>query len=159
MTPIKVAGNSNVKDRNIYHRINPLSPHVNVPYFPQRKDVIHSSITMNSSLDYENMYHNGMNFVLQNEARCFPQISLIDGVAVTNQSNQRVEGCVSQQARERFTLVTVERNGSVESNGKQLEHGSLDKLDETGRHETTEITAFHEHVDRYATTGNQNCTI
>ena len=28
-----------------------------------------------------------------------------------------------------------------------------------GRHETNEITAFHEHVDRDATTGNQNCIV
>ena len=58
-----------------------------------------------------------------------------------------------------MTSITVERNGSVEPNGKQLEHGSLDNLDETGRHETTDITTFHEHVDRDATIGNQNCIV
>ena len=55
--------------------------------------------------------------------------------------------------------VTVERNGSVEPNRKQLEHGSLENLDETGRHGKTEITSFHEHVDRDATTGKQNCIV
>ena len=40
-----------------------------------------------------------------------------------------------------------------------MEHGSLENLDEIGRHETNEMTAFHEHVDRDATTGNQNCTV
>ncbi len=40
-----------------------------------------------------------------------------------------------------------------------MEHGSLENLNQTRRHETIEITAFHEHVDRDATTGNQNCTV
>ena len=84
---------------------------------------------------------------------------MVDDDVVTNQSNQSVEGCVPQQARERLNSVIVQRNGSVEPNEKQLEHGALEKLDETGRHEITEITAFHEHVDRDATIGNQNCTV
>ena len=84
---------------------------------------------------------------------------MVDDAFVTNQSNQSVEGCVPQQAREHLNSVIVERNGSVEPNGKQLEHGALEKLDETGRHEITEITAFHEHVDRDTTIGNQNYTV
>ena len=58
-----------------------------------------------------------------------------------------------------MTSVTIEINGSVEPNEQQLEHGSLENLDEIGRHETTEITAFYEHVNRDATIGNQNCTV
>ena len=84
---------------------------------------------------------------------------MVDVAAITNQSDQSVEGCVSQQPRENLTSFTVERNGSVEPNGQQLEHGSLENLDESGRHETTEITEFHEHVDRNTTTENQNCTV
>ena len=84
---------------------------------------------------------------------------MIDDASITNQSNQSIEGCVPQQARECLTLVIVERNRSVEPNVQQLEHGSLENLDETGRHEITEIIVFHEHVDRDATTGNQNCIV
>ena len=113
LTRITIARNDNVQDRNIYNRINPLSPHVNVPYFRQRRDVIPSSITMNSGLDYANMYHSRMNYVLQNKATLFPQRSVIDDVVITNHSNRSVEGCVPQQARERLTSITVERNGSV----------------------------------------------
>ena len=80
---------------------------------------------MNFALDKANMYHNRMNSIWQNKATLFPQIFVIDNVVVTNQSNQSVEGCVPQQGREGLTLVNVERNGSVEPNGKQLEHGSL----------------------------------
>ena len=82
---------------------------------------------------------------------------MVDDDVLTNQKS--IEGCVPQQARECLTLVTVERNGSVEPIGKQLEHGSLENLDEIGIHETTEITTFHEHVDRDATIGNQNCIV
>ena len=100
-----------------------------------------------------------MNSFLRNEATLFPQRSVIDDVVVTNQSNQSVEGFVLQQARECLTSFFVEKNGSVEPSGKQLEHGSLVNLDETRRRETTEIIAFNEHVDRDATTRNQNCTV
>ena len=84
LNPITVARNDNVHDRNIYHIINHLSPHVNVPYFRQRTNVIPSPITMNSGLDYENMYNSGMNSILQNKATLFPQRSMIDDVVVIN---------------------------------------------------------------------------
>ena len=113
MTPITVVGNGNVQDRIIYHGINPLSPHVNVPYFPRRKYVILYAITMNSSLDYANMYHR-MNYVLQNEATIFPQIYVIDDVAVTNQSNQSVKGCVSKKKRQSLTPNIVSGNDNVQ---------------------------------------------
>ena len=113
-----------------------------IPNLPQRTDPIHAATTMKFVLDNENIYHSRMNSILQNEATLFPQRSAIDNVVVTNQCNQSIEGCVHQQARERLTSVTVERNGSVEPNGKQLEHGSIENLDETGRHETIETTAF-----------------
>ena len=74
LTLIKVARNENVQDRNIYHIINPLSPHVNVPYSNQRTDVVPSAITMKSGLDYANMYHSGMNSIWQNKATLFPNI-------------------------------------------------------------------------------------
>ena len=61
---------------------------------------------------------------------------MVDDVSITNHPNRTVEGCVPQQSRERLTSITVERIGSVEPNEKQLEHGSLENLDETGRHET-----------------------
>ena len=57
---------------------------------------------MNSSLNYANVHHNRMNSVLQNKATLFPQISVIDDVAVTNQSNKSGKGCVSQQQRHRL---------------------------------------------------------
>ena len=56
LTPITVARNDNVQDINIYHIINPLSLHLNGPYFHQRTYVIPSAITINSGLDYANMY-------------------------------------------------------------------------------------------------------
>ena len=40
-----------------------------------------------------------------------------------------------------------------------MEHGSLENLDEARIHETTEITTFHEYVDRDATIENQNCIV
>ena len=83
---------------------------MNFPCFPQRIDVIPSAITVNSSLDYANVYHNRMNSVLQNKATLFPQISVIDDVAVTNQSNKSGKGCVSQQQMYHLTPNIVARN-------------------------------------------------
>ena len=87
---------------------------MNFPYFPQRIDVIPSAIIVNSSLDYANVYHNRMNSVLQNKATLFLQISVIDDVAVTNQSNKSGKGCVSQQQRHRLTPNIVVGNGNVQ---------------------------------------------
>ena len=50
-----------------------------------------------------------MNSIWKNKATLFPQRYMVDDAAVTNQSNQSIEGCVPQQARERLTSVTVER--------------------------------------------------
>ena len=87
---------------------------MNFPCFPQRIDVIPSAITVNSSLDYANVYHNRMNFVLQNKATLFPQIFVIDDVVVTNQSNKSGKGCVSQQQRHRLTPNIVVGNDNVQ---------------------------------------------
>ena len=99
-----------------------------------------------------------MNPVLQNEALVFPQQPVIDAIVVTNNSDQS-EGCVAQQPREPFTACTDEGNQSAEPNDHHLEHESLRNLDANGRHETAGIIAFHEQMDRNATTENQNSTI
>ncbi len=137
---------------------NSLSLHVNIPHFLQRTYGIPSAITMNYVLDDANMYHR-MNSVLKNNATLFPQRYVIDVNAITNHSDRSVEGCVAQQPREPLASVIVERNGSVELNGHQLENGSLKNLDEAGRHQTNEIISFHEHVDRNATTRNKDCIV
>lgn len=129
-----------------------------VPNFPQGTNVICAAITMNSVLDKANMYHK-MNSILQNEAPLFFQRSMVDATAITNQSDQSVEGYVAQQPRETLTSVIVEGNGSVEPNVEKLEHASLENLYATGRHVTTEITAVHEEMDRKATTKNQKSTV
>ena len=87
---------------------------MNFPYFPQRIDVIPSAITVNSSFDYANVYHNRMNSILQNKATRFPQISVIGDVAVTNQSNKSGKGCVFQQQRHRLTPNIVVGNDNVQ---------------------------------------------
>ena len=47
LTPNIVAGNDNVQDIIIYHRINPISQNVTIPKVPQRIDLILVSTTMN----------------------------------------------------------------------------------------------------------------
>ena len=86
---------------------------MNVPYFPQRMDVIPAAIAMNSVLYYANMYHR-MNSILKNEATLFPQRYVIDGDLVTNQSNQSVKGCVSEQQRQPLTPNIVAGNDNVQ---------------------------------------------
>ena len=54
-----------------------------------------------------------MNSILQNEDTLFPQRSVIDGDVVTNQSNQSVRGCVTQQQRQPLTPNIVAGNGNV----------------------------------------------
>ena len=87
---------------------------MNFPYFPQRIDVIPSAITVNSSLDYANVYHNRMNSVLQNKATLFPQISVIDDVVVTNQSNQSGKWCAAQHQGNCLTPNIVAGNENVQ---------------------------------------------
>ena len=96
-----------------------------------------------------------MNPVLQNEALVFPQQTTIDAIVVTNHSDES-EGFVAQQPREPLTTFNCEGNQSVEPNGKQLEQESLRNLATTRRHETTEIIAFREQMDRNATAENQS---
>ena len=98
-----------------------------------------------------------MNLVLQNEAIVFPQQPVIDATIVTNHSDQS-EGFVAQQTREPLNAFNREGNQSVEINGHQLEQESLRNLDATRRHETNEIIAFKEQMDRNATTENQSTT-
>ncbi len=73
LTPNIVARNDNVQDRIVYHRINPISQNVTIPNLPQRTNLIPFSTTMNFVLDNENMYHSGINSVLQNKATLYPQ--------------------------------------------------------------------------------------
>ena len=87
---------------------------MNVPHFCQRTNDIPSSITMNSGLDYANMYHNGMKSILQNATTLFPQRYVIDDVVVTNQSNQNVEGCVPQEQWHPLTPNIVAGNDNVQ---------------------------------------------
>ena len=95
---------------------------------------------------------------MQNEALFFPQQPMIDAIVVTNHSDQS-DGFVAQQPREHLTAFNHEGNQSVEPNGKQLEQESLRNLATTRRHETTEIIAFREQMDRNATTKDQSTTI
>ena len=63
LTPHIVAGNDNVQDRIVYHRINIISHNVTIPNLPQRTYLIPISTTMNFVLDNANMYHSGMNSI------------------------------------------------------------------------------------------------
>ena len=83
---------------------------------------------------------------------------MIDDTFVTNHSDQS-KCFVSQQTREHLNAFSHEGNQSVEPNGQQLKQESLRNLDATRRHETTEIIAFQEQMDRNATTENQTSTI
>ena len=85
-----------------------------IPNLPQRIDHILVATTMNFVFDNANIYHNGMNFVLHNEATLFPQRYVIDDVVVTNQSNQSIEGCVPQQQRQPSTPNIVVGNDNVQ---------------------------------------------
>ena len=82
---------------------------------------------------------------------------MIDVTIVTNHYDKS-EGFVSQQSRDPLTTFNHEGNQSVESNGKQLEKEYIRNLDSTRRHETTEIIAFQEQMDRNATIENQSTT-
>ena len=95
-TPNIVAGNDVVQDRIVYHRINHISQNMTIPNLPQRTDPIPPSTTMKFVLDKGNMYHNGRKYILQNEATLFHQRYVVDDAAITNQSNQSIEGCVPQ---------------------------------------------------------------
>ena len=46
-----VAGNDNVQDRIVYHRINPISQNVTIPNLPQRKYPIIDATAMKFLLD------------------------------------------------------------------------------------------------------------
>ena len=134
-----------------------VSENLHVPNFPQRTIFNHASITINYDFQNKNMYQI-MNPILQNEVLVFPQKPMVDAIVVTNHSDQS-EGFVSQQPREPLTAFNREGNQSVEPNEKHLEQESLRNLDATRRHETTEIIAFKEQMDRNATTKNQSTTI
>ena len=60
------------------------------------------------------MYHNGMNSIWKNKATLFPQISMIDDDAITNRSNQSVEGCVPQEQGQYLTPNIVAGNDVVQ---------------------------------------------
>ena len=60
------------------------------------------------------MYHNEMKSILRNKTILLPQISMINGVAVTNQSNQSGKGYFAQQQRHRLTPNIVAGNSNVQ---------------------------------------------
>ena len=55
-----------------------------------------------------------MKSIWKNKATLFPQISVIDDVAVKNQSNESVEGFVPQEQRKPWTPNIVAGNDNVQ---------------------------------------------